>query len=399
MTAPLKLTVVMTHPVQYYAPWFRYIAAQCPEIDLTVLYATQPNPEQQGVGFGQAFVWDIDLTEGYRCHVVRPARPEDNVHSDVFRGLDVPEVVPALLESQPDVVLITGWYSITLVRALLACKRRSVPALYRGETHLKNAPPGWRRLAWIVKTWLLLTLFDNYLSIGQRSQQYLQWFGVPESRIFFAPYCVDNDFFSASAAPYQTPSSRAPTRASFGLKPEDFVVLFVGKLEPKKRPLDLILAMTRLGYGAKLLVVGSGELEQQVQIAAEKLDVEVAWAGFINQSELGHAYAVADCLALPSDWGETWGLVANEALATGLPCVVSDRVGCGPDLITPGETGEVFPMGDVAALSKALESIREEQKGGHDFAPACKARAAAYSFEAATAGLLAACRVVSVRHR
>ena len=83
------------------------------------------------------------------------------------------------------------------------------------------------------------------------------------------------------------------------------------------------------------------------------------WAGFLNQSQLGEAYAIADCLVLPSDWGETWGLVVNEAMATGLPCVVSDRVGCGPDLVVPGVTGDVVPFGDVPALSAALQKLRK----------------------------------------
>ena len=115
----------------------------------------------------------------------------------------------------------------------------------------------------------------------------------------------------------------------------------------------------------------------------------------MNQSELGRAYAAADCLALPSDWGETWGLVVNEALATGLPCVVSDRVGCAPDLITPGETGEVFAVGDVGALAAAIERVRAT---GRDRASACRQRAAEHSFERSTSGLVAACRAVAPHH-
>ena len=145
---PIRLTVVMTHPVQYYSPWFRHIAAQAQDIELTVLYATEPTPSQQGVGFDRPFTWDVPLTEGYHCRIVRPPRPDESVHSDAFRGLDVPEISEALAESRPDVVLISGWYSITLLRALWACRRRGIPVLYRGDTHLGSAPAGWRRAAW-----------------------------------------------------------------------------------------------------------------------------------------------------------------------------------------------------------------------------------------------------------
>jgi glycosyltransferase involved in cell wall biosynthesis len=397
VSRPIRLTVVMTHPVQYYAPWFRYVAARASDLDLTVLYATAPTPSQQGVGFDRAFTWDIPLTEGYRCRIVRLPRPGESVHSDTFRGLDVPEIGEALAESDPDVTLIGGWYSITLLRALWACRRRGIPVLYRGDTHLGSAPAGWRRPAWTLKTWTLLRCFDGYLSVGHRARAYLRRFGAAASQIFAAPHCVDNEYFAWSAASYQTAEARAAARASLGLPVDDFVVLFVGKLESKKRPQDAITAVARLGGGASLLVVGAGPLESVCREQARTSGVHVSWAGFVNQSQLGRAYAAADCLVLPSDWGETWGLVVNEAMATGLPCVVSDRVGCAPDLIIPGQTGDVFAFGDADALAAALARVRKRRQEGWDFATACRARVASYSHETATTGLVAACQDAAQR--
>jgi glycosyltransferase involved in cell wall biosynthesis len=381
----------MTHPVQYYAPWFRYVAARANGLELTVLYATEPTPSQQGAGFDRAFTWDVPLTEGYHSRIVRPPRPGESVHSNAFRGLDVPEIGEALAESCPDVALIGGWYSITLLRALWACRRRGIPVLYRGDTHLGSAPAGWRRAAWTLKTWTLLRCFDDYLSVGQRARAYLRRFGAAPSRIFAAPHCVDNEYFARSAAPYQTAEARAAARASLGLPVDDFVVLFVGKLEPNKRPQDAMTAVARLGGAASLLVAGAGPLESVCREQARTSKVHVSWAGFVNQSQLGRAYAVADCLVMPSE-GETWGLVVNEAMATGLPCVVSDRVGCAPDLVIPGQTGDVFAFGDAAALEAAVAGVRKRRQEGWDFAAACRARVAGYSHETATVGLVAACQ-------
>jgi len=395
MTAAIRLTAILTHPVQYYTPWFRYIAQHCPEIDLTALYATQPTPAQQGIGFGRAFAWDVPLTDGYRCCVVRSADPQDSMHSDDFWGLDVPEIVAAIDDTRPDVVLITGWHSVTLLRALWACRRRKIPVLYRGDTNLTAAPSGIRRPAWTTRTWLLLRLFEGYLSVGQRARGYLRRFGIPDRRIFDAPHCVDNEFFATTAAPHQTPEGRLALRRELGIEHNDFVVLFVGKLERKKRPLDLLHAMASLDGDSRLLVVGAGPLEMPCRAAAERLGVQSVWPGFLNQSQLGRAYAAADCLVLPSDGTETWGLVVNEAMATGLPCVVSDRVGCAPDLVTPGETGEIFAMGNVGELAAALRRIRDKRAAGHDFAPACRAHVARYSCAAATSGLVAACRATA----
>jgi len=80
----------MTHPVQYYSPWFRYINDRCPEIQLTVIYGTVPTAEQQGVGFGVSFEWDTSPLDGYHSEQVRQAKPDDYLHSDRFFGLDVP---------------------------------------------------------------------------------------------------------------------------------------------------------------------------------------------------------------------------------------------------------------------------------------------------------------------
>ena len=124
--------------------------------------------------------------------------------------------------------------------------------------------------------------------------------------------------FAAAAAPFRETNARAVARRRRGLDADAFVVLFAGKLVPFKRPLQLVRAVARLGTGATLLVAGSGPLETEMRAEAERLGVSIVMAGFMNQRELGEAYGIADCLALPSDGAETWGLVVNEALAAGL---------------------------------------------------------------------------------
>jgi glycosyltransferase involved in cell wall biosynthesis len=391
VTRPVRLTIVLTHPIQYYAPWFRYVTANAPEIDLTVVHATEPTPEQQGVGFGRAFAWDIPLTEGYRNITARPADPDDRVDSGTFTGVNVPEISRVIAETAPDVVMITGWYSLTLVRALFACRRLGVPVLYRGDSHLRSGAGGWKRPLRALKTRVLLRQFSAFLSPGVRVNEYLRWYGIAERRIFQVPHAVDNQMFAAAVAPYRQPDVRAEARRRCGIDPEAFVVLFVGKLVASKRPLDLVRAVGRLAPGATLLVVGSGPLETAVREEAARLNVSIAMVGFKNQSELGEPYGIADCLTLPSV-AETWGLVVNEALATGLPCVVSDAVGCARDLISDGDTGYVYPLDDIGALATALTQVRHRKAAGYDWRPACRARIASYSFATMTRGLVRAVR-------
>jgi glycosyltransferase involved in cell wall biosynthesis len=386
--------VVLTHPIQYYAPWFRHLHAHAPEIALTVVYATRPTPSQQGVGFDRPFEWDVPLTEGYRSVFVRDARPGDRIDSDDFSGLDAVEIGAAIADTRPDVVLITGWYSRVLVRALFACRRRGVPVLFRGDSHLQSGPAGWRRPLWLAKTWALLRMFEGYLSPGTRVDEYLKRFGAPDYRVVRVPHGVDNDLFARTAAAYQTADARAAARRAAGIDPSAFVVLFAGKLVDRKRPLDVIRAAARTARPTTVAVAGSGPLEPAMRDEASRLGVELKRLGFLNQTELGRAYAIADCLALPSDRSETWGLVVNEALATGLPVVVSDAVGCAPDLVRDGETGRTYPLGDVARLAAALDTIGRDLPPTEEVRGRCRAAVAASSFATMTAGLVRACRSV-----
>src|SRR5207248_1690512 len=108
------------------------------------------------------------------------------------------------------------------------------------------------------------------------------------------------------------------------------------------------------GAQAHVLVVGDGELMTEARALAARERLPLTFAGFLNQTEIVGAYVAADCLVLPSDTGETWGLVVNEAMACGIPAIVSDQVGCGPDLVSDSVTGAMFPMGDIDALARCL---------------------------------------------
>jgi glycosyltransferase involved in cell wall biosynthesis len=398
----IRLTAVLTHPVQYYAPWFRWVHANCRGIDLHVVYGSAPTAQQQGAGFDRAFTWDVPLTDGYSSTVVRDARPSDRFDTGHFRGLDVPAIGNAIRETNPDVVVVFGWYSVTLIRAIRAARRLNVPVLYHGDTNLQSAPGGWRRLPWLAKTRWLLSQFDGYLSVGVRSACFLRYFGIPDDRIFHTPHCVDNERFAEAASWRRCASRREEIRQALGLPLDAFVVLFAGKLEPKKRPMDLVHALAAMTPPPHLVIAGTGPLDSAVVDTAARCGVGLSRLGFVNQSEIARVYAAADCLALPSDARETWGLVVNEALAAGLPCVVSDQVGCAPDL-AGAATGGVYATAEptelIRGFATALSSVRDRLRAGHDFTAACQERAASYSLAQAAAGLERACVAVKAAPR
>jgi glycosyltransferase involved in cell wall biosynthesis len=387
----------MTHPVQYVAPWFRYIASHRRELDLTVLYGAVPTPQQQGVGFGCSFSWDVPLTEGYTFHVCGAASGS-RFESDQFFGIDVPDIAERLVRTRPDVVLVPGWHSVMQVRALRACRRLGIPVLYRGDSTLVSGPRGPLRPLWILKTRLMLGQYDAYLSVGLMANRYLRAFNVPEPLIFHSPHCVDNERFAAQAERLRDEHDRARLRETIGARHGDFVVFFAGKFQPCKRPIDAVRAVARLGPRALLMMAGNGALAGEARAEATRLGVRLCWRGFLNQSQLPAAFVASDCVVVPSA-RESWGLIINEALASGLPCVTTSGVAAAADLIVEGETGYSVAAGDIDALSARLDQIRRARENGHEFALRCRERVEACSFERATDGLVAASRRALARRR
>jgi glycosyltransferase involved in cell wall biosynthesis len=182
-------------------------------------------------------------------------------------------------------------------------------------------------------------------------------------------------------------------RTAWGIPPDARVFLFCGKFIQKKHPLTLLrAAAVARSQGARLhlLLVGDGELRPECERFARSHELPATFAGFLNQSRLPEAYVAADCLVLPSDDGETWGLVVNEAMACGLPALVSDRVGCAPDLIVPGESGQIFPFGDEHALARALVELSSDRAILEQMGRSARKHVSQYSLEALTEGTLQA---------
>jgi glycosyltransferase involved in cell wall biosynthesis len=336
-----RVGFLVSHPIQYYTPIFRELSRRC---DFTVFFAHRQTPEQQArAGFGVAFEWDVDLLSGYDSRfLVNVARQPS---TDRFAGCDTPGIADEIARGKFDAFVVPGWGLRSYWQAVRACRRLGVPVLARGDSQLGSQRKSVVRIAKALAFSHLLRRFDGFLHVGQRNREYLLHYGVPPQRLFFSPHCVDNDAFAAA--------SRGIRRAKGRRR-----VLFVGKLIGRKHPADLLHAVARLRDEAvQIAFAGSGELEAELRKIAAASSVHADFMGFVNQSELPAVYATADLLVLPSDGQETWGLVVNEAMACGIPAVVSDAVGCGPDLIDPGRTGATFPFGDTAALTAAIRNV------------------------------------------
>jgi len=368
-----RLAIVVSHPIQYYAPLFRELAGR---IELKVYFAQKVTAAQQGAaGFGTAFDWDVDLLSGYDSEFLENVSTRPGPSR--FNGADTPAIGRRLAGGGFDAVLVLGWYLRSFAQAILAARRLGLPVMVRGDSQL--GPPGPRALAKAIAYPGLLRVFDAALYVGARSRAFYERYHYPADRLFHSPHCVDTEWFGARA----TAESGQALRGRLGIGVEEKVVLFAGKLLPFKRPLDIIDAWPLTETRPRLLFAGSGELEGALAARAGDLGAPLHQLGFLNQTEMPAAYAAADLLVLPSTARETWGLVANEALACGVPVVVSDASGCAPDLAGDGAAGRVFPMGDVRALAAAIEAVLMSP-------PACDvvaARSKTHSLAAAADGI------------
>ena len=384
VSAPLL--VIEPQPVQYHAPVYRMLQQKF-GVPVTAIYGTDRSlAGYHDAEFGVQFSWDTDLLSGYTARFLSRVRE-----------LGRQRLGAVLREERPGVLLLVGYGPGLYREALLWALRLGRPILFRGETtdHALRRGP--------VKRWVRDRLLRQFygrcakiLYVGQRSLLHFKRLGCPESQLIFSPYCVDTVPFQDNES--HRASLRASLRGRLGIPEDDRVILFSGKLCPRKGVSLLVGAAKSLPVSVRekttLLFVGDGELRESLRRTAGSAPmVKAHFAGFQNQSQLSPYYHASDLLVLASHYSEPWGLVVNEALHHGLPAVVSEAVGCAPDLVEAGRTGELFKTGSKAELAAAIQRGLA-LAGSRETRERCRQKVSGYSLERAAEGLARAYRAV-----
>lgn len=373
-----RLAILASHPVQYYGPLYRELACR---IDLEVLFAHRATPvEQARAGYGVAFDWDVDITSGYPHSFLTNVSKAPG--TDRFPGCDTPGIADRLAHGF-DALLVHGWHLKTYLQGILAAKRRGLPVLVRGDSHLATPRSVVKRAIKAATFPALLRVFDAALYVGKRSRAYYEHYHFPQHRLFFSPHCVDAKWFAERA----TGEARSRLRGRLGVSDHTKLLLFAGMLMQHKRPLDLIRAADACrarGLDVEVLVAGDGMLRDSLTAEAKTLGLQLHILGFSNQTEMPVVYAAADCLILPSQ-SETWGLVVNEILACGRPAIISDACGCADDLAEGDTVSRRFPVGNVPALAAAIQELLSKPPSPEAIASVSDA----YSLAAAADGIIA----------
>ena len=348
----------LSHPIQYVSPLLRELSTHT---KLKVFYYGGRSAVNDDKGFGQKVTWDIPLLDGYDHVFLKNASSSKGMNTRFLDAINW-SIFRVVRENDDKVVIVNGWAYLSDWFVFLAAKLYGKKVWMRAEMPWNQEelkPKSFKKsLKFLLFKYVIFNFFiDKCLYIGSQNKKYYLMHGVKESRLIFAPYAVDNQRFQR----LKTDGSSA--RQKWDVNEKQTIILYSGKLINKKRPLDLLKAFHQLNdENATLFYMGDGLLRNELEAYITQYQVKnVIISGFINQSEIGTIYSMADLFVMCSGIGETWGLSVNEAMNFSLPVIVSSTCGSSFDLVEEGKNGFVYPEGDIVTLELQLETLVSNQ--------------------------------------
>lgn len=349
-----RLAIITTHPIQYNAPLFQLLAKRG-IIDIKVFYTwgQEVLTTKFDAEFNRAVAWDVPLLNGYDHEFAENVAKDKGSHH--FWGIQNRGLQQLITRWSPDALLIFGWSFVEHLRLLRWGKNR-YPVLFRGDSILDDGKQQSRRRKRLRKTLLrwVYRHIDFALYTGQRNKEYFEYFGVGEHQLVYVPHVVNNQLFARDEVSREREA--AAWRRQLGIRPNEVVYLFAGKLYEAKNTTLLLEAFLEAGLkNSHLIFCGSGPQEAELRTRAAGQG-RVHFTGFQNQSRMPVVYRLADVVVLPSK-NETWGLAVNEAMACARAVLVSRVCGCVPDLVHEGSTGSVFDPLSRPELVRRLQEL------------------------------------------
>jgi len=359
------LLLFLSHPIQYVSPLLRELSLQT---TLKVYYYGGQSAVNDDKGFGQKVSWDIPLLDGYNYVFLKNASRSKGMNTRFFDAINW-SIFKVLRQSNDKVVIVNGWAYLSDWFVFLGAKIYGKKVWMRAEMpwnqeELKPKTVKKSLKFFLFKYVVFKYFIDKYLYIGSQNKKYYLMHGVKESRLIFAPYAVDNHRFQSIKV------DGSSARQKWEINEKQAIILYSGKLIEKKRPIDILKAFHQLNdANTTLFYMGDGPLRNELEgyICLHQVK-NVVISGFINQSEIGTIYSMADLFVMCSGIGETWGLSVNEAMNFGLPVIVSSTCGSSFDIVENNENGYVFEEGDIAALTDSIrlivnDELRREKMG------------------------------------
>ena len=350
-----KLAIISSHPIQYNAPLFALLANE-KEIDLMVFYTWGDSSmdAKYDPDFGQIIKWDIPLLNGYKFKFLENISTDPGSHH--FNGIVNPSLTKDIEKWGAEILWVWGWAFDSHLKVMRHFHGK-IPVWFRGDSTLLDEPYSspikniFRRLFLI---WVYRHV-DIAFYVGINNREYFKKHKLKERQLIYAPHAIDNNRFLDVHENFA--KSAQIWKEKMGIKKVNRVLLFVGKFEKKKNPFFFKKIVSDLeSEGFIGIMIGNGKLEGELKNNAPK---NLIFLPFQNQSEMPIVYRLGDVLMLPSIGpGETWGLVINEALASGTKVIASDKCGGAIDLIN-SSNGIIYNSKDI---SKVLYFLRNFKK-------------------------------------
>ena len=291
----------------------------------------------------------------------------------LFINTDIKELAPALVQHkltkvldslQPDVVITCPIAFTPGATSVRWCRQNRRGVVVMDDARLEDVPRS--RLVNLIKSRVYANV-DAMFVPAQSHLKTCEFFGFQPERVFYGVDVIDNDWFNSRGAQ----ARNSECRSVRGIQLPAKFFLGVGRQVPKKNWAQLLTAYNDYQRGVtepwELVLVGNGEnraeLEKQVQANAIS---GVHFIPYLTADELAEVYAAASCLVLPSVYGETWGLVVNEAMACGLPILVSSECGCALTLVENDHNGWTFSPHDAAELTAAMTRMASQSPDDAD---------------------------------
>ena len=339
-----KLLILCTHPIQYYTPIWKGLA-ECKGFETRVIYTKHDRKSSFDSGFNQNVEWDIDLHSGYNSAFV----PASGVRGKL-------NLIKFLTAEAPTAVMVVGWNPSGHLLGMVWAKFFS-RCWFRGDSHCLDESRSLRtalRRCWLT---IIYKCVDVAFCVGRANREYFQKHGIADRRIILAPHAIDVARFRNAAAEF----TRVECREKLEIATTEFLVGFLGKFERKKNPMGVVRSFREVKVpGVNLIMVGAGDLEKNVRSLA-KDDKRIELRGFQNQSMMPLFLKACNVVVLTSTHDETWGLIINESLAVGTPCIVGDRVGCQQDILLEAPNTIVVPSGNDKALTAAIALAKSRE--------------------------------------
>jgi glycosyltransferase involved in cell wall biosynthesis len=385
-----RVAFINTHPIQYFAPLYRYINAHSTAVEAVPVYLSDHSLRGgMDPGFGQKVTWDVDLLSGMDPIFAKGA--ETRKLDPGATKMLTPDVWRIVRNGNFSAVVIHGHRIGANHLAWAAAKSKGLPVFTRGEMHLELHRSSLKTRVRDTLMPMLFKTYDGVLAIGSANRDYYRYMGVPEARVFDFPYSVDNDRLIAQSQ--ITSEERAAERARLGVSADGFVLLYASKFQRRKHPDSLITAAARLaerGVKIEVVLAGSGDMDEELRtMAAQHPGLTIRFPGFFNQSALPRLFGACDAFALPSE-NEPWGLIINEAMCAGLPIIAAREIGSVRDLVFDGENGAVFEARDLDGLTEAVARVEADWRGPKMMGAASLKRIRNWGYQRCLAGLEAA---------